>query len=93
MGSEMCIRDRQFPVRVEDAARGDADGPPRLRGARVMWVVLLDGVRGLCVSARGIFEAEQPKRARIPSQDVGLMPRCPRNLRSAAEAGSQKAER
>ena len=40
----------------------------------------------LCVSAggaRGIFDAEQSKRVRIPSYDAGLMPRRPRNLRSA----------
>ena len=37
----------------------------------------------LCISAsgRGIFEAERPKRARIPSQEAGLMPWPPRNLR------------
>ena len=52
-----------------------------------MWVVLLDGVMGaLCIGARGLrlLDADRPKRARIPSYDVGLMPWWPRKLRTRA---------
>ena len=58
-----------------------------------MWVVLLDGVGVVRLRGRGArhCEAERPEGVRIPSQDVGLMPRRPRNLRWAEPLRVSKA--